>query len=976
MWLKADSGLVYDLSKNVQQWSDGSGKNNHFTQENSISKPLWKDSVFNNKPALLFNGSSTYLKSLLKIDFRQGFTFFIIGKNNVRKNYNGLFRLAATPLDSSVLEMGFEAGGTDNGSGTFNYVANRDFGLRYFQIPNAPPAINNFYLYEIQVRTDSIKIYINNVLVSAIASVPSYIPTLALNAYLGIDYEGGSNLNGAINEVLIYEQSISNVDRTSIYSYLNEKYSGKPYLGIDTTLTSFCSHTISLDKPYDNYLWSTGDTVSSITINKSGTYWVSAMDIFGFWSSDTILVTYPSSNPPLANSFLCEGKNLKWNTLLPKNMYSFQWQDNSSDSIFTITQAGKYYVKVMDTSGCSITSDTVNIQLNNYPIAATLGPDTTFCAGNTIALAAGALQTKTYQWSTGATSASIPVMSSGQYSLIATDSLGCVAKDTVNITISGIAPKSSFVYNSVKCAGDSVVLTDLSAAPSGNTITNYLWSFGDATTSVLPSPKHLYLLPDTGLFNVKLTVTTDAGCSKDTTIQLHVYPKPAVNFSNTLACSGNTAKFTSILNLKGYAAQSYLWNFADLGSGANNSSTLVNPTHLFANPGGYLVKYVVKNNKGCSDSLTKPVVVQSTPQVNFTTSVTCEKQKVYFTDSSSVLSPAILQSFSTNFGDGTPVGTVKNPIHTYTIIGPYLVKYIVAANNGCSDTILKTLNINSKPIAKIGLSGPYCVNSSIGFSDSSVVNLSSTANWKWTFDGTINSTLKKTSSTFTTTGTHNAKLVVASVEGCKDSTTRTFTINGLPTPGFDFSPLFGNPPLTVNFTDQSVGAIKYKWNFGDTGTSTLSAPTHIYQDTGLYIINLVITDSKGCTNTISKSFQIQNAVYDMALLQVQAAVDADNFLNISLSFGNKSTRPLTTADFVVDIEGDNGFKETWNGNLSIAGLTSYTLSTAPRLNTTTEHNYVCVTAKKPNGFQDIYPDDNQICVGLKSGSFILPDPNP
>jgi Zn-dependent metalloprotease len=68
-----------------------------------------------------------------------------------------------------------------------------------------------------------------------------------------------------------------------------------------------------------------------------------------------------------------------------------------------------------------------------------------------------------------------------------------------------------------------------------------------------------------------------------------------------------------------------------------------------------------------------------------------------------------------------------------------------------------------------------------------------------------------------------------------------------PPPVADFigSPTSGEAPLTVNFTDQSVGATSWLWDFGDTGTSTARNPSHTYTSPGTYTVTLTATNSQG-----------------------------------------------------------------------------------------------------------------------------------
>jgi len=79
----------------------------------------------------------------------------------------------------------------------------------------------------------------------------------------------------------------------------------------------------------------------------------------------------------------------------------------------------------------------------------------------------------------------------------------------------------------------------------------------------------------------------------------------------------------------------------------------------------------------------------------------------------------------------------------------------------------------------------------------------------------------------------------------------TLSVTGATTPptaAFVGSPTSGMVALTVNFTDQSIGATSWSWNFGDTGASTQRNPSHIYNAAGTYTVSLTVTNSYGSDN--------------------------------------------------------------------------------------------------------------------------------
>jgi len=70
----------------------------------------------------------------------------------------------------------------------------------------------------------------------------------------------------------------------------------------------------------------------------------------------------------------------------------------------------------------------------------------------------------------------------------------------------------------------------------------------------------------------------------------------------------------------------------------------------------------------------------------------------------------------------------------------------------------------------------------------------------------------------------------------------------------------GPIPLTVNFTDTSVGAVDWLWNFdvtpvGNEGTSTQRNPTHIYNQVGTFGVSLTVSNISG-TNTITEEVAV------------------------------------------------------------------------------------------------------------------------
>ena len=120
--------------------------------------------------------------------------------------------------------------------------------------------------------------------------------------------------------------------------------------------------------------------------------------------------------------------------------------------------------------------------------------------------------------------------------------------------------------------------------------------------------------------------------------------------------------------------------------------------------------------------------------------------------------------------------------------------------------------------------------------------------WLWDFgDNLTTSTERNPSHTYQDTGTYTVSLTVIGPGG-SDTETKVNYIKVLEPPQAAFSgvPTQGARPLTVQFTDQSTGAITaWQWNFGDGSTSTERNPSHTYQNTGTYTVSLTVTGPGG-----------------------------------------------------------------------------------------------------------------------------------
>lgn len=142
----------------------------------------------------------------------------------------------------------------------------------------------------------------------------------------------------------------------------------------------------------------------------------------------------------------------------------------------------------------------------------------------------------------------------------------------------------------------------------------------------------------------------------------------------------------------------------------------------------------------------------------------------------------------------------------------------------------------------------------VSFSD---LSTGSPTSWSWNFGDGGTSTQQNPSHTFATAGNYTVALTATNGNGSNTATKNNYiTVNPCiaPTAGFSGSPLSGDYPLTVGFSDASSGAASYSWDFGDGGSSTASNPNHTYNAAGTYSVTQTVTNSCGSDQLIRSNY--------------------------------------------------------------------------------------------------------------------------
>lgn len=571
-----------------------------------------------------------------------------------------------------------------------------------------------------------------------------------------------------------------------------------------TTICQGQSTNIAATAGYVSYMWSSGQTSSSITVTNAGNYAVTTTDVNGCIATSspkTIVVNalpQPSITALGATSF-CDGGSVMLDAGTGYNSYS--WSNGKSTQTVSITASGNYTVTVTDANGCSATSPLVTVTewIPPTPVISTSTGATVFCANAGVYLTT--IAGYSYQWQkagvdiAGATQQNYLPVSGGNYKVVITDAHGCQkTSSSFTITINN-NPAPVITGPSTVCQGSSIVL-------SCGTFSNYNWSTGSTSPTITVNAA--------GSFTV--TVTDANGCSgtsaaKNITISSSLTPVITAQ-GPTQFCDGG-----SVVLDAGSGFSSYAWS-----NGKTTQTTTITASGSFA--------VTVTNSSGCSGTSSfvnvdewippTPVITTSSGTITY-----CTGSGYYLTTISGYAYQ--WQKSSVNISGATGQNFTPTSGGTY--------KVIITDSHGCSKTssgLAVTQFTSPSPV----ITGPsaVCVGSSITLSCGSFVS------YAWSNGSQAASINIGTAGSYAVT--------VTDANGCSGtSAPKTVTASQVPVPAINALSATqfcdgGNVTL-----DAGSGYSSYSWSNSKT-TQTISVTA-----TGNYTVT--VTNSAGCSGTSS-----------------------------------------------------------------------------------------------------------------------------
>jgi gliding motility-associated-like protein len=305
------------------------------------------------------------------------------------------------------------------------------------------------------------------------------------------------------------------------------------------------------DKGFSSYTWQDGSTADTFLVQTPGKYYVTVTNTCSVPSSDTTVVQQAPFLSFSVGSDLSICLRDPVNLLAPAGYNGYSWKNVGDGTIYNAPNIQLYpgsnttYAATAQTDlGCFVT-DTLTVTVS-IPPTIDLGPDASFCLGDSLLLNAGSGFTN-YSWSNGTQGASVYVHQAGSYSVKAQTTGGCYSTDTMNVISVYSLPLVNLGNNDFLCEGTVRTLN------AGNGFRQYQWADGSHAATLQVSAGGMYWVH----------VTDNNGCmGGDTTNITQIISSPSGFLeTDTLICDGYPSKIHAIGQFNNYS-----WSDGETGN--------------------------------------------------------------------------------------------------------------------------------------------------------------------------------------------------------------------------------------------------------------------------------------------------------------------------------------------------------------------------------------------------------------------------
>ena len=458
--------------------------------------------------------------------------------------------------------------------------------------------------------------------------------------------------------------------------------------------------------------------------------------------------------------------------------------------------------------------------------------------------------------------------SSGVYQvqLIMEQDSFCTDTFTQNIEVYPLATPDFVVSN--LCFDDSTTFVNTTVVELGTTYT-VDWDFDDGFTGSDSIEYVVY--PSHGVKTIQMEITTDKGCETSVSRDITITRPEILSVNANDVCELVSSDVAGSMSLGLDSITLYNWTINGVGV-SSDSSFVYTPIQ----EGVKYIELQIETRNGCSISLLDSIEVFDTPVSDFTVDPVCKLTMLEPVNLSTITSPASITGYEWFLNDVLQSTQFEPGIST-SVDGNFDMKLIVESDNGCKDTITKSVDIHPLPIADF-LVDMQCYGDYTEFDDNSFVSLGTITETNWTIDG-LSRMGSPVTHVFANPDDYDVYLQVETDKGCRDSITKSITIHPLPVLDVTLDDYEGcvpfQPTILNNSTIESGAITDYTWYWGDGNSSTGINANHYYTDVGSYTISVVGVSDQGCKDSIGLSNSViihadptADFVYDPQEIQV------------------------------------------------------------------------------------------------------------
>ena len=604
------------------------------------------------------------------------------------------------------------------------------------------------------------------------------------------------------------------------------------------TGTSTTGGTITWDGGLTNAVPFTPASAGTFTFNASST---SPSDCA--YSTDIIVNALPTVVANADNTNICVGESV---TLTGSGATTYTWDLGVTNGVaFAPAATATYTVTGTDANDCVNTDDIV-VTVNPLPII-DAGLDHTICLGAATTLnGTGAGVGGTYTWDLGVIDgAPFNPAATATYTVTGTDANNCANTDDVTVTVNATPLIDAGLDHSI-CLGEATTLNGSGAGVGGT----YTWDLGVIDGAPFnPGATAIYTVTGTdadGCFNTDdVTVTVNATPVIDAGLDQEICLGEATTLNGSGAGVGGM----------------YTWDLGVIdGAPFNPGATAT-----------YTVTGTDANDCSNTDDVT--VTVNPLPVIDAGLDYA-----ICFGDETTLNGAGAGVGGVYTWTGGVTDGVLFTPFTTqnYTVTG--------TDANGCINTDVVTVTVNPLPVVS------FMADNLIGCTPMEIrfTSLGEGDTFVWDFgDGSIGSSATPTH-VYTNSGLYDVTLTATTVNGCVTSVTYLSYINIMETPIASFSYMPTEIDVTntrVHFTNNSLYADTYEWNFGDgTALNFEETPTHEYPITpnANYNVTLIASNANGCQDIAEQLVHIKDVL--LYFMPNTFTPDGDDF--------NESFKPM------------------------------------------------------------------------------------